>query len=190
MRLAKSYGDARLQAAARRTLAIGSDSYRSMRVNPQPPPRRSPTRADRIRRSDRAPQHPRLRLLLLRGHRHVDSVPEWTSSTNSVAPAWPSRCPSNSPRPRSRTCRSMERAPRRPRAHRATLPTAHQPAQARPAQTRCLHRGHRLPRAPWARQGPRPVIWPTGAGSVNTSASSSSGRPASEELVDCLCTGT
>ena len=62
--------------------------------------------------------------------------------------------PSLVPPAQFRTLRKVSRmrrqvvAHRRPRTHRARLTPAHQPAAPRPASTRGLHRGHRLPPTP------------------------------------------
>ena len=132
--------------------------------------------------SDRAPQHPRRRLLLLRGHRHVDpshrrQAPRAAMHRHGQGDGRTTRLAT-----RSRTLVFEERLGLlvdRELTERS-LATAHQPAAGAPSlQTRCMHRGHRLPRSPVGSTRTSSCRWPTGAGSANTSASSSPGPPAS-----------
>ena len=160
LRLAKTYSNPRLEAAAQRALTLGT----LHRVHPQAPSRRARAqRGTRTPAARRPPQHPRAVLLPL--SHHTGDLTEVDPPDHRQAPPTALRrhdrgTGRTTPLPplRGALVRTTPRPARRPRTHPARRPPHDQPTATRQAATpQRLHRGHRLPTPPAPRQGPHPL---------------------------------
>ena len=156
LRLAHSYAEDRLEAAAGRAVALGAHSYRSVesslnhRLDQRPSEQIElalPIEHDNIRGASYYNGQETSHVdSSHRGQAPPTALPRDGQGPGRAAPLTRGRRPQ---------LRGTPRAHRRPRTHRTPLPPAHQPAATRPAAPLRLHRGHRLPPTPRPRPRPR-----------------------------------